>query len=1517
MGQFKFVTILLILSLFVNVYGFFKDDFNTAYPAGESGIPGQNGWVTSYNSSNVAHQPVTIHPTGRFASVTSANYGSGTWSGAGRDIRNDVVDGVYEVRMAVYGQYHAPEYADFTEFSVGNNSLIASTANANDRDRHTIHFDNRNSQGKVYLGTVTNGSVSWSSAIDWDKDAYVWAEVKIYINMNTGTATAYWRDLNDTTLLPTGTGVWTSFGNFPGTIPYTELTSTCFSHVDYGRTDNFVSGAGFGDDFTTNYSGTNPNIPGNNGWQTGYSIDTGAAFENAISYTSRGSAEESDGNWGTDNYSGAAREIKETFAGDIYEVSVDFYAQYHAPSYVDQKQLFVGDSTILNSTDNANAHVIYLDDRNSVNTLYLETYSNGSKAANDVSVSFDGADYMWFRLKIVVDVNTDTASAWWCNINNTTHNIVGKWTKLGDFPGTMPYSSPTAVGFAVKDYARADNFTSTGVVGSPVDLNDMDGWNIVLDNSAIPSEVTAANELQDLIYEAFDVNLPIVSSASGTHHIFVGAGSSMTSSNIGFSVAGFDDDKFRIKVGNGNIAIAGGNPRGTLYGVYTFLEDYVGVRFLTEDHTYVPTITSNQMVGPLDRIFEPPFKYLRHVGSPATYSDALFAARCRQNHCTVNDANYGGVSNYGAVAHTFNTYVPIADYNESHPEYFAMWDGVRQITETHTNLCMTNSDVVNIMADGIVNTIDTDPNPDRVLFSAGQNDNIVLYCTCSTCAAINSAQGNPGSGALLTFVNNIAAHVIDTHGRTGVKIGTFAYGGVCTRRPPTGNIVPRSDVVVQLSNIEICQLHSIDDPACSTNVAFKADLEGWAAKCTHDNLFLWMYGTNAQEHHLPFPVLNIYGKNFRIAANNGVTGMYLEMPGEASTPPMQELRDYLATRLMWDPTLETQDLINEFTNLHYGSAAPYIRDFITLVDDHYASTGAHCASNIAPWDTHYGPPDWTFAVDEATAEAGAALFDEAIAAADNDTIRMRVIKASIGAYRAALEPIWNVSSSISEAQALEMKPYFTGYEAVRDNFTVAQSLTNFNNMKQYLLEALPDYDFGEWYFHDNLTSYSKDSGLNGNGGWVNVYDLSNNACNSALVGDDHKFAGDTTWGDTYYSGAGRSVTSEVALADSNVYDLRMCVYGKYYPGPPYVDLTHIYIGGNSVITNTANVNDRDRHVIEFDHRINQNYIYLGTQTNGSTTYNDGVSFDPTDYPWIDVKIVVDMDNNIASAYWHPVETQRDLYLCQPTGDGSWTKIGDFPGSIPYSAVTAIGFDNKDYGLIDCIRFGNIHGDWETSDDFDTYTADTTLNGNNGWVDAYSIGNTLYEDVKVNSSGQVAELGDNWGDSIFAGAGRDITGDIEDVNGVYEVRIATYGQYHAAGYVDYTLFSVGDDSLITSTPTAANRNRHELHIDNRNSVGEVYLGTVDGGTATWSSAITWNKDDYVWSELKIVVDVNNNTASAYWRDVDDSTLYPEGAQWTKFGDFPGSVPYDALTAVSFAVKDYGRVDNFRSGAIIDP
>src|SRR5690606_6401629 len=68
-----------------------------------------------------------------------------------------------------------------------------------------------------------------------------------------------------------------------------------------------------------------------------------------------------------------------------------------------------------------------------------------------------------------------------------------------------------------------------------------------------------------------------------------------------------------------SLAILGKINRGVLYGVYDFLEQELGVRFLNADHTYVPRL-GEVSVKLTTRTFDPPFEYRQLIYTPGPWS---------------------------------------------------------------------------------------------------------------------------------------------------------------------------------------------------------------------------------------------------------------------------------------------------------------------------------------------------------------------------------------------------------------------------------------------------------------------------------------------------------------------------------------------------------------------------------------------------------------------------------------------------------------------------------------------------------------------------------------------------------------------------------------------------------------------------------------------------------------------------------------------------------------------------------
>ena len=513
------------------------------------------------------------------------------------------------------------------------------------------------------------------------------------------------------------------------------------------------------------------------------------------------------------------------------------------------------------------------------------------------------------------------------------------------------------------------------------------------------------------------MKLPIVHKITRwDKHVFIGSGKVMQASPVGFSVDDLGPEDLHIVARDGNIAIAGGR-RGTLYGVYTFLEDYLGVRFLTHDHTHVPPVGKKRLIGPLDRIYRPSFVNYRHAAYNAPHRYPVFAVRSRNNaiHGTGifepvasdrDEARFGGSSPFRLINHSLGRQVPFTKYGKDHPEYFCLWDGKRWNDYAHAHYCLTNPDLVPIVSKAVLEEIQHPGRVGRKNFSVSQNDTQWQYCQCDKCAAIDAAEESH-MGALLKFVNAVADEVAKTHPE--VEIGTLAYG--FSRKPPK-TIKCRPNVQVNLTTMMRCHLHLLTDRNCPPNVQFLRELKGWSRICK--NLYFWDYHFGAGHSLLPYPDLFMMKPNVNTLVAHGVKGVFMQFDYQLPTAELSDLRHYLMSRLLWNPKLNDREVVDEFLDLHYAEAAPPIRRFISLVHNHYRDVRIHHAN----WLTD------KFPVDKAVAKAGLKLFAEAMRLAQSNEVKARVERASICAHRAAIDPICRLKkdAAIDPALAERMRP---------------------------------------------------------------------------------------------------------------------------------------------------------------------------------------------------------------------------------------------------------------------------------------------------------------------------------------------------------------------------------------------------------------------------------------------------------------------------------------------------------------
>ena len=474
---------------------------------------------------------------------------------------------------------------------------------------------------------------------------------------------------------------------------------------------------------------------------------------------------------------------------------------------------------------------------------------------------------------------------------------------------------------------------------------------IVLPGEASPSEEHAANELQSFLQQICGAKLPIVNDdeppaaaeiilAPSPKRLWRAGGRNKRLGQLGVRVdwEKLGDEGFTIRTIGNHLVIAGGRLRGTLYGVYTFLEEHVGCRWFAEDCSQVPKRETIH----LDHIDDTQIPLLEYRDTDYPCSrDADFAVRNKLNgtHPRLDEARGGKIS-YSHFVHTFNSLVPPDEYFEAHPEYFSLINGRR--TKERTQLCLTNPDVLRIATQTVKEWIKAAP--DARIFSVSQND-WRNWCQCDRCTAVAEREGSQ-SGPLLQFVNAIAEQIEKEHPR--VAISTLAYQ--YTRQPPK-HVKPRDNVIVRLCSIECCFAHPL--ATCERNASFADDIRRWNRIC--DRLYIWDYVIDYSHCIMPFPNLRVLQPNIKFFVENGVKGIYEESNYFSRGGEFSKLRTYLMAKALWNPDCDLEKHMDEFLEGYYGAAARPIRQYIDMIHDKVQEENIHCTIRTPPTSPLFSP----------------------------------------------------------------------------------------------------------------------------------------------------------------------------------------------------------------------------------------------------------------------------------------------------------------------------------------------------------------------------------------------------------------------------------------------------------------------------------------------------------------------------------------------------------------------------------
>ncbi len=501
--------------------------------------------------------------------------------------------------------------------------------------------------------------------------------------------------------------------------------------------------------------------------------------------------------------------------------------------------------------------------------------------------------------------------------------------------------------------------------------NGCSPYHIVGSYFADECERYAASQLQKYIYESTNTLIPYFSDICPkiSDEIIVGYEARNAKEYINENeINQLDDEGFIIRTTNdNNIVICGKTSRGTLYGVYEFLERFLGFNAFTKDVEKIDYV-KELCVEEIDIMQNPDFEY-RDAYFRGAF-DGEFASKIRLNTSVADISREKGSNmKFFSAHHSFESLLPSKVYFKEHPEYYAEIDGKRSPSQP----CLSNPDVVKEMTANLLKTIES--NPHAKVFSVAQNDNRD-YCRCENCRKIDEQEGSP-AGSMITFVNKIAEVVEKKY--PDVLIHTFAYQ--YTRKAPK-HVRPKKNIIVRLCNIE-CEWSKPFEILAAKNpksnaAEFIKNIKEWTSIC--DRVYIWDYAVNFANYLQPFPNYYQMAENIKFYKKHGIRGVLQQgnfSYGDGAA--MDELKSYLIGKILWNTESDVDSLTDKFLCGVYGNGAPYIKEYIKLVSE----SVKEYALNI------YDAPDSPYFTDELVEKCDF-LFKMAEDAAENDEIKARI-----------------------------------------------------------------------------------------------------------------------------------------------------------------------------------------------------------------------------------------------------------------------------------------------------------------------------------------------------------------------------------------------------------------------------------------------------------------------------------------------------------------------------------------------
>lgn len=538
----------------------------------------------------------------------------------------------------------------------------------------------------------------------------------------------------------------------------------------------------------------------------------------------------------------------------------------------------------------------------------------------------------------------------------------GKGEKDADTDGTSVQKN-TFQGMHVYDAPETDGYLLQ---------NGKTEYKLVIPSYCSSTVKTARDEFLHLFKKATNVQLSVLldganendtTGESGLQHsahtkyISIGETSLLRSSGIAIDRMELGDDGGRIVTKDENVYLVGGGDTGTLFSVYTFMSIVFDFEQYYKDCMEIDTGVTQVKMRQFNVTDIPDFEFrANNYGAfsetSVDYDENNFRNRMRivgnswsYPFMPIHEA-YNDINTKKDTIHNVFKYLPKATYQIAHPEWFA--DSGRQICYTAHG----DENSWELMAQECAKKVENslmlytpDVYPDMNTATLTMEDNSDA-CTCADCTALNEQYQTDAAGAI-RLVNRVAQLVDEwmdleenkAYKREKFTLIFFAYNSMvpapAVYNESAQKWEPMDESVKLHENVGVF-LAPNNNFDYQTNIyaagndAGRNCIDAWAAMC--DKIYFWTYSTNFSHYfymHDSFSFFDTEGYQYFAAKNAKYIFNQSQFDQRGAYTAWHCLKMYLDSKMLWNSSLNTNELIDRWFNAMFKEAAPIMKTMFT------------------------------------------------------------------------------------------------------------------------------------------------------------------------------------------------------------------------------------------------------------------------------------------------------------------------------------------------------------------------------------------------------------------------------------------------------------------------------------------------------------------------------------------------------------------------------------------------------------